>query len=145
MSDLLRPSSGYVREASGRRGTHLLREDVVARATAYRDVSRAGAKWLFIGIGGLALGPSLITLGSWLAWPDVLAPVFFFMGWAIMLGACATGWRRDRVARARYQVHCPACAKPLLDGTVATRAVSRIELAVASGRCPYCGEAVFER
>lgn len=142
MSDLFVRSSEAVRQSRGRSGTQLRRQDVVERLAAYREFSVT--KWLFIGIGGLALGPSLITLGSWLAWPDVLSPVFFAMGWAIMLGALAVSWKQERATRARYQVHCPACAEPLLDSTVASRGASRIEVAIASGRCPHCGDVIFE-
>lgn len=54
---------------------------------------------VFIGLGGLALGPILITLGEHLGWPASLAPYFFFGGWAILLTCVAIEWRRGRAFR----------------------------------------------
>jgi hypothetical protein len=53
------------------------------------------------GLVGMALGPTLITVGEHLGWPAMLEPVFFFGGWVVMLACFAIVWRRGRAFRNR--------------------------------------------
>lgn len=121
------------------------REDLAALVAAYRRTTRGPRQWGWLagGLGGLALGPLLITLAERLGWPEAVAPWFFALGWSIMLGCSAFLWRAERQARARYQFLCPACDAPLIDGSLGRPGVARAELAIASGHCPACGERIL--
>lgn len=121
------------------------REDLAALVAAYRHATQGPRAWRWVaaGLGGLALGPLLISLGESLRWPAALAPWFFALGWSIMLGCYAVVWRRERRARAEFQFPCAACGAPLIDGSLGSSAVGRAELAIASGHCPACGERIL--
>lgn len=121
------------------------REDLAALVASYRAATqgRKQGAWVVGGLGGLALGAGLITVGEALKWPALLFPWFFALGWAIMLGCGAVLWRNERRARALYQFNCPACGVPLIDGTLGRTSPGRADLAVASGNCPACGERIL--
>lgn len=123
----------------------LRRDDLAAVVAGYRRESRSPRMWagLVTGIGGLLGAALLITLGGRLGWPEVLGPVFFFGGWAVLLASFGVVWHRERQLRARYQIQCPACGKPLLDGTLGRPGVPRAELAIATGNCPHCGTRIL--
>ena len=123
----------------------LTREDLVASVSAYRKGSRSSLMWLpGAGVfGGLALGASLIFIGEALHWPEVLGAAFFFSGWAISIGCLIVVFRRNRRLVESCQWKCAHCEAPM----IATRGVNpaaRAEVAIASGRCPVCGEELFD-
>lgn len=60
---------------------------------------RAQGPLIVGGLAGMALGPTLITIGERLGWSARLDPYFFFGGWALMLSCFAIVWRRGRAAR----------------------------------------------
>jgi hypothetical protein len=117
------------------------REDLTAVATAYRRETRGRKQWAWVGVGlgGLALGPTLITIGERLGWPSALAPVFFGGGWAALIGSTIMVWRNERRARANLQLHCPECDAPLIDGRMSRGGLTSADAVVASGHCPSCG------
>ena len=119
----------------------LRRDDLAAMLASYRKESRRPKAWagLVTGIGGLLLAALLITLGDYLKWPEALGPVFLAGGWAILLASFGVVWWRERRLRLHFQVHCPACAEPLLDGSLSRPGGPRAELAIATGNCPHCG------
>jgi hypothetical protein len=121
------------------------RDDLALLAEDYLRESRSAGLWRICGaLGGFALGPILITLGGWLGWPDRLAPVFFFGGWAIFLGCVALMFRRARRLRLKYQFPCPVCDQPLLDGIRDMGGLARIQMIGATGACPHCGAQICE-
>ena len=124
----------------------LRRSDLAALAQSYRAAVHGRRQWVMVpvGLGGLALGPLMITLGEWLGWPDALAPVFFAIGWIILLGSLATTVVRGRRLRERYAFRCPACAAYLLGGPRAPVGTPRADLAIATGNCPACGARILE-
>ena len=123
----------------------LRRDDLAAMRAAYRRESRGRRQWfgLGIGIGGLALAAVLITIGGHRGWPESLAPVFLGLGWGVMLTAYGVVYWRDRKMRLRWQLRCPNCQKPMLEGDVSRAVSSRADMAIASGRCQHCGEEVL--
>jgi hypothetical protein len=92
--------------------------------------------------GGLASGPILISIAERLSGPEILGPYFFFQGWAIALGFAFLGIRRERRLRADLQWYCAHCSAPMIDPDKKGSLV-RAETAIASGRCPVCGEELF--
>jgi DNA-directed RNA polymerase subunit RPC12/RpoP len=123
----------------------LRREDVAVLAAAYLRDSRAPRQWAAVaaGLGGLALGPLLMTMGAHLGWPASLEPYFFFGGWAILLTCGAAVWRRERVLRRRYRIQCPSCDTALLNGVRDQAGLARVELIIATGTCPHCGSRIL--
>jgi len=77
--DFLRHSSGSTEPPSPKvianNQLHLRRDDLAALTAAYLRESRAPRQWALVGagVGGLALGASLITLGGLLGWFGLLA------------------------------------------------------------------------
>lgn len=119
----------------------LRRDDLAAVVAGYRKDSHSPRAWAGVvtGIGGLLVATLLITLGGYFGWPEALGPIFFVGGWTVLFVSFGVVWRRERQLRAQYQIHCPACGKPLLDGTLGRPGVPRAELAIATGNCPHCG------
>ena len=122
------------------------REDLALLVADYLRESRSRGQWAVVaaGIGGLALGPILITLGSWLGWPSNLDPVFFFGGWAILLGCTALVLRHARRLRLKYQFPCPACDRLLLSGIRDQAGLARVQMIAATGVCPHCGAQICD-
>lgn len=123
----------------------LRREDLAALTAAYLRDSRAPRQWAGVaaGIGGLALGPLLMTLGARLGWPTRLEPYFFFGGWAIMLTCGALVLRRERALRQRYRFRCPSCDTLLLNGIRGQGGLARVELIITTGTCPHCSSQIL--
>ena len=119
----------------------LRREDLAAVVAAYRRQSRRPREWIGValGMGSLLLATLLISIGGYLHWPESLGPVFFAGGWAGLLSCFVIVRRRSRKLRDRLQIHCPACAQPLIDETLNRPGVARAEVAIATGNCPHCG------
>lgn len=93
-------------------------------------------------LAGLASGPTLITIGSAASWPESLDPYFFFLGWAIAIPFAFWGIRMERRVREDLQWHCSHCHAPMIDPDRKGSLV-RAETAIASSRCPVCGESLF--
>jgi len=123
----------------------LRREDLAALRAAYLRDSRAPQQWalVFVGFGGLALGPILITVAEYAGWPERLAPYFFFSGWAVLLSCLAILRRRNRRIRDRYQFRCPECDAAILNSGADRADLARVELVIATARCPECGAGIL--
>lgn len=119
----------------------LRREDLAAVVADYRLQSRRPHEWIGVvtGIGSLFLAALLIFAGGYFHWPEGLGPVSFVGGWVGLLSSLVVVRRRSQRLRDQLQIHCPACAQPLLDETLNRPGVPRAEVAIATGNCPYCG------
>ncbi|MCY7380059.1 MAG: hypothetical protein LH467_12080 [Gemmatimonadaceae bacterium] len=62
-----------------------------------------------------------MTVAEALHWPEALMPVFFASGWAITLGFCAAGMRRNRRLVERFQWRCLHCDAPMIAASPRTR------------------------
>lgn len=94
--------------------------------------------------GGLASGAALVTLVEMLGWPGWLQPGFFALGWTITLVSMAVALRRSNQLRRRCQWVCPHCSAEMI-APRGSAPLARAEAAIASGRCPCCGESLFTR
>ena len=120
------------------------RQDLVASVAAFREGNRLRHGWLAgVGtFGGLAVAFTLVALAEWLRWPPFLGGIFFGLGWAVSLGSIGVALRRQRRLTNKWQWACPSCSEPL----IAKRGINplaRAEIAIATGRCPACGEQLF--
>lgn len=129
------------RDAASAAPTALRRDDLAMAVAGYRRDSRAPLARAAVPLGflGLIVAVVLISLSDRLGWPAVFPPIFFVGGWVVLLASFGVVWRRELRLRARYQVHCPRCGKPLLDSTASRPGNSRADQAIATGNCPYCG------
>lgn len=124
---------------------HLMtRDDLVASVAMYRAGARSRRMWLpGLGVpGGLGLGLILTLLAEWRALPAVAQPLSFGVGWAVAIASMVVVSRRNRQLLAECQWTCPACDAQM----IAPRGINptaRAEVAIASGRCPSCGERLF--
>ena len=118
----------------------LRREDLSVLASLYLRHSRSAQQWggVAAALGGLALGPVLITLGAQLGWSSRLEPFFFLGGWAVFLTFGALVWRRERQLRQQYELRCPSCDGALLNGIRDRAGIALVELIAATGTCPHC-------
>jgi hypothetical protein len=117
------------------------REDLAAVVTSYRLERGRPRQWIVVmtGIGSLFVAAVLVAVGARRHWPEALGPVFLVGGWAGLLSSLVIAQRRSRRLRRRFQIDCPACARPLIDDTLNRPGVPRAELAIATGHCPHCG------
>lgn len=131
--------------ARDREYLQLRRDDLAAMQEAYRRHARGRSQWVAfgVGLGGLAAGVGLLSVVDPLGWPAVLKPVFLAGGWAVLLAAYGVVTLRNRAFRERYQLRCPACHVPLMEANARPEVVTRTDLAIASGKCPHCGEDVL--
>jgi hypothetical protein len=139
------PDAQSYAKSSSDASLNLRREDLAAITAAYLRDSRTPRQWGLVaaGIGGLALGPALMSLGGLLGWSSRLEPYFFFGGWAVIIGCGILIWRRERKVRRHYQFACPACQATLLDGIRDETALARVEVIIATGNCPRCGSSIL--
>lgn len=123
----------------------LRRSDLAAVWTSYQRESRRWSQWLGVGIGIAALGASavVISIASRLEWPTVVAPIALAGGWTVTLTSFIIVQLRERRALARFQIHCPACGKPLLESNLRRKANERVTLMIATGNCTHCVENVL--
>ena len=114
--------------------------DLATLAASYRREVTGARAWALplVGIGGLALGASLVTLAGNRQWPAWTLPASFALGWAILLAAFGLSTVRTRRASARHVFRCPSCGDELLGGRAGVRSLGRAELALAAGQCPSC-------
>lgn len=124
----------------------LRRDDLAALVAAYRLHHSRPKQWLgvVVGIGSLVLAATLIRFGAYRHWSPTLGPIFFFGGWAGLLGSLAFVRRQGGRLRHRFQMDCPACKRPLVDGTLDRPGVARAELAISTGNCPHCGAHILD-
>ena len=120
------------------------RQDLVASVAAFREGSRLRHGWLAGAgtFGGFALALGLVALTAWLHWPPAVAWVFVGFGWAVSLGSLAVILRRQQRLTNKWQWACPNCAE-LLIAKRGINPLARAEIAIATGRCPACGEPLF--
>ena len=123
----------------------LRREDLDLLLTSCKQEMRSKKQWAGVvaAIGGLALGPILISIGEYAGWPAALAPLFFGLGWVLFLGMGAVVVVRARRTRARYQIRCPECDVSLLGPRLKLGDFTYAELAIKTGCCPSCGVQVL--
>lgn len=121
----------------------LTRDDLVACVAAYRAAATSRSAWApaVPVLGGLTMGAVMITIAGALGWPEWTQPFFFFGGWAVTLSGVAFAVRKNRALVQRWQWSCPSCDAPMIGS--GTHALARAETAIASGRCPSCGEKLF--
>ncbi|MFN2567747.1 MAG: hypothetical protein ABR499_22360 [Gemmatimonadaceae bacterium] len=101
-----------------------------------RRADRLGAAGV---VGGIGVGVLLLAIAGALGWPDSVGPWLFGLGWVIALGSTAVVWQWFRRGVARYNSRCPACDARVLESTLRRAESSRVQLAVAMGKCPSCG------
>jgi len=123
----------------------LTREDLATSVAAYRQAQelRNGWRGAIPVLGGLLGALGLMEMGTLLGWPASLEPFFFFGGWAVALSGLFRVLRKDRRLLSRCQWHCPACNAEMI-APRGTNRLTRAETAIATGRCPVCGRALFE-
>lgn len=123
----------------------LRRDDLAAIVDKYRQENRQPRQWIGLatGVGGLVLAWLLVYVAAHFGAGPVLGWSIFAGGWAVALGSFGLVWRREHQLKAALQLECPACATPLLDGTLGRGGISRAELAIATGNCPSCGEQIL--
>ena len=119
------------------------REDLVASVAAYRAESTPARALLGVApfLGGLGLAMVLTTIGETLNWPESSGWVFLVGGWVVGIVGSIPMFRRERRRLAKWQWHCPHCNEPMIGS--GANPLARAEMAIASGRCPVCGQALF--
>jgi len=123
----------------------LTRQDLAASVNLFQKGARSARLVLpALAVPGGLLGGALLTMvASYFRLPEAVQPASFLLGWAIALGGFWVWSRRQRALLAECQLECGSCHEPML---VVKRGqlTSRAEIAAATGRCPACGDALFE-
>ena len=123
----------------------LTRADLVATVDAYRAAKGAThgqaptlgvVAGIFVGVAGV-----IVSVVAGLPFPFV--PGFFVGGWVLAFTFGFLLHRRQMRRLRGLSWNCPGCSAPMLPAT-AEGNLTRAETAVATGRCPVCGENLFE-